>query len=97
MKVTGVVRRIDDLGRLVIPKEVRRIMRINDGDTFEIFTDTKNDSITFKKYNPSSTYKEEIESIINTMSNDYDLNYPEVIELLKQVNDILGKSEETEV
>lgn len=48
MKATGVVRRIDDLGRIVIPKEIRRNLRIREGDSIEIFTDT--DSIVLKKY-----------------------------------------------
>jgi AbrB family looped-hinge helix DNA binding protein len=42
MKATGIVRRIDDLGRVVIPKEIRRSMRIRDGEALEIFTDTIN-------------------------------------------------------
>ena len=39
MKATGIVRRIDDLGRVVIPKEIRRVMRIREGDPLEIYTD----------------------------------------------------------
>ena len=39
MKATGIVRRIDDLGRIVIPKEIRRTLRIKEGDPLEIFTD----------------------------------------------------------
>lgn len=51
MKATGIVRRIDDLGRVVIPKEIRRTMRIRDGDPLEIFTD-KDGELIFKKYSP---------------------------------------------
>ena len=43
MKATGIVRRIDDLGRVVIPKEIRRTMRIREGDPLEIFTDKEFD------------------------------------------------------
>ena len=49
MKATGIVRRIDDLGRVVIPKEIRRTMRIREGDPLEIFVDNNNEVI-FKKY-----------------------------------------------
>ena len=49
MKATGIVRRIDDLGRVVIPKEIRRTMRIREGDPLEIFTN-KDGSVIFKKY-----------------------------------------------
>ena len=49
MKATGIVRRIDDLGRVVIPKEIRRTMRIREGDPLEIYT-TKDGEVIFKKY-----------------------------------------------
>ena len=49
MKATGIVRRIDDLGRVVIPKEIRRTMRIREGDPLEIFT-TRDGEVIFKKY-----------------------------------------------
>ena len=51
MKATGIVRRIDDLGRVVIPKEIRRTMRIREGDPLEIYTDHEGEVI-FKKYSP---------------------------------------------
>ena len=51
MKATGVVRRIDDLGRIVIPKEIRKTLRIKEGDPLEIFTD-KDGEIILKKYSP---------------------------------------------
>lgn len=51
MKATGIVRRIDDLGRVVIPKEIRRTMRIREGDPLEIFTD-KEGQVILKKYSP---------------------------------------------
>lgn len=51
MKATGIVRRIDDLGRVVIPKEIRRTMRIREGDPLEIFTGTGGE-VVFKKYSP---------------------------------------------
>ena len=51
MKATGIVRRIDDLGRVVIPKEIRRTMRIREGDPLEIYT-TRDGEVIFKKYSP---------------------------------------------
>ena len=51
MKATGIVRRIDDLGRVVIPKEIRRTLRIREGDPLEIYTDNGGEVI-FKKYSP---------------------------------------------
>jgi AbrB family transcriptional regulator (stage V sporulation protein T) len=51
LKATGIVRRIDDLGRVVIPKEIRRTLRIREGDPLEIFTDREGE-IILKKYSP---------------------------------------------
>ena len=51
MKATGIVRRIDDLGRIVIPKEIRRVLRIRESDPLEIFTDHEG-SIILRKYSP---------------------------------------------
>ena len=53
MKATGIVRRIDDLGRVVVPKEIRRILRIREGDPLEIFTGNSGE-IVLKKYSPIS-------------------------------------------
>jgi AbrB family transcriptional regulator (stage V sporulation protein T) len=51
MKATGIVRRIDDLGRVVIPKEIRRTLRIREGEPLEIFTN-RDGEVIFKKYSP---------------------------------------------
>ena len=51
MKATGIVRRIDDLGRVVIPKEIRRTLHIKESDPLEIFTD-RDGAVIFKKYSP---------------------------------------------
>ena len=53
MKATGIVRRIDELGRVVIPKEIRRTLRIKEGDPLEIFTER--DELMLKKYSPIAT------------------------------------------
>lgn len=67
MKATGIVRRIDDLGRVVIPKEIRRTMRIREGDPLEIYTDS-NGEVIFKKYSPIgelSPYTKQYVDILN--------------------------------
>jgi AbrB family transcriptional regulator (stage V sporulation protein T) len=53
MKATGIVRRVDDLGRIVIPKEIRRTLRIREGDPLEIYTE-KDGGVIFRKYSPMS-------------------------------------------
>ena len=57
MKATGIVRRIDDLGRVVIPKEIRRTMRIREGDPLEIYTE-KDGGVIFRKYSPMGDLQE---------------------------------------
>ena len=70
MKATGIVRRIDDLGRVVIPKEIRRTLRIREGDPLEIFVDREGEVI-LKKYSPigelGTFAKEYAESLYETV------------------------------
>ena len=56
MRATGIVRRIDDLGRVVVPKEIRRTLRIREGDPLEIFTDREGEIILKKKYSPTENW-----------------------------------------
>lgn len=68
MKATGIVRRIDELGRIVIPKEIRRTLRIREGDPLEIFTNHEG-GVILKKYSPigelGEMAKEYVESVAN--------------------------------
>jgi len=67
MKATGIVRRIDDLGRVVIPKEIRRTMRIREGDPLEIFTE-KDGEVIFKKYSPVGELNDFASQICETLN-----------------------------
>lgn len=67
MKATGVVRRIDDLGRIVIPKEIRKTLRIKEGDPLEIFTDREGEVI-LKKYSPIGELSEFATGYAETLS-----------------------------
>ena len=67
MKATGVVRRIDDLGRIVIPKEIRKTLRIKEGDPLEIFTDREGEVI-LKKYSPIGELSEFASGYAETLS-----------------------------
>ncbi|MBO5953668.1 MAG: AbrB/MazE/SpoVT family DNA-binding domain-containing protein [Oscillospiraceae bacterium] len=57
MKATGIVRRVDDLGRIVIPKEIRRTLKIREGDPLEIYTE-KDGGVIFRKYSPMGDLQE---------------------------------------
>ena len=62
MKSTGVVRKVDELGRIVLPKELRTILNINEKDSIEIFTD--DDKIILQKYQPACTFCNNADNII---------------------------------
>jgi AbrB family looped-hinge helix DNA binding protein len=57
MQETGIVRRVDDLGRVVIPKEIRRVLGIKEADPLEIFVDSVNKQIVLKHYNHQPDYR----------------------------------------
>lgn len=79
MKATGIVRRVDDLGRVVIPKEIRRFMKIREGEPLEIFTDTVNGMpcVCFLKY--SETFQNDLQDftdkIVENMTNVGELDF----------------------
>lgn len=68
MKATGIIRRIDDLGRVVIPKEIRRNCKIREGDPLEIFLE--DGGVVFKKYNPN--YLDDLVSTLQSAADYYD-------------------------
>ncbi len=72
MKSTGVIRRIDELGRIVLPKEIRRNLGIRDGESLEIFVEE--DKIVLKKFSKMKDFKECIDSICDKVVNAYDCN-----------------------
>lgn len=64
MKTTGIIRRIDDLGRIVIPKELRRTLRIKNGDSLEIFVEQED--IILKKYSPMESIEEAADKYVES-------------------------------
>ena len=90
---TGIIRRIDDLGRIVIPREIRRKMNINEGDPLEICLD--GDKLYLEKYIVSYEYEKRILGIIERLVIDDDLTgeKAKVIQLLKDACLILHPTE----
>lgn len=80
MRATGIVRRIDDVGRVVIPKEIRRTMGIREGEPFEIFF--SEDSVTFKRFNPNQELKEELLTLIDRYDTDVPIDIINKIRLI---------------
>lgn len=72
MKSTGVIRKIDELGRIVLPKEIRRNLGIRDGENLEIFVE--NDHILLKKYSKMQEYSEIVNNLATIVNNTYNFN-----------------------
>ena len=74
MESTGIVRRIDDLGRVVIPREIRRNLNIREGDPLEIFTDSSEKAVCFKPYLPYSEPWRLLENTAEAMRDSRDFH-----------------------
>ena len=92
MRATGIVRRIDDLGRIVIPKEIRRSMGITEGDPLELYVDTESNGIVFVPYhNEVSSKLKGIAENLSTMGQT-----PEQWAIAEEVRKIAKKLEKIE-
>ncbi|SDC81023.1 MULTISPECIES: stage V sporulation T C-terminal domain-containing protein [unclassified Candidatus Frackibacter] len=89
MKATGIVRKIDNLGRVVIPKEIRKEMKINNGNTLEIFVD-QDDSVILKKYSPVEEL-DRVEDYIDTLVETTDCDV-----MITDADKVVASSEDME-
>lgn len=97
MKSTGIVRRIDDLGRVVVPKELRYKLGIREGDPLEIFCD--DDMVCFKKYNVEGTLVAALNKVVDLINDEYvsDCLSSEEKEMIKSICDfVIGRHRESE-
>ena len=94
MKPTGIIRRIDDLGRIVIPKEIRRQFNINPGDALELFTSW--DGVIFKKYKPADNSREILDRLTRIVTEMDEADFPCQAEVLRGIRELDAclKSEE---
>ena len=92
MKATGIIRRVDDLGRVVIPREIRRSMGIREGEPLEIFIDGR-DTVCFRKY--EANLNGEIDLLVDTIETWVD-DYEKMAQIKKLLGEVrkLVKSEE---
>lgn len=89
MKATGIIRRIDDLGRIVIPKDIRRTFRIKEGDPMEIYT--SEEGITFKKYDYTSNISSAISDLEFAVCQEDDIkNKNPLLLKIKEFRDMLS-------
>ena len=91
MKSTGVVRRIDELGRIVIPKEIRKNLGIREGESLEIYV--VNNKLVMRKYSKIDNYQDNIKDIIKFISDAFNINinFYDREKLIYYTSDILGK------
>ena len=86
MVSTGILRRVDDLGRVVIPKEIRKILNIKEGDLLEIFVNKEENCVSFRPVTSSELW-ELLNKVADMMSNNKDFYKfaPEVYELARKI------------
>ena len=91
MKSTGVVRRIDELGRIVIPKEIRKNLNIREGESLEIFID--NNTLIMQKFSKINSHQDEVKEILKYISEAFNININlyDRDKLLIYTNEELGK------
>lgn len=91
MKATGIVRRIDDLGRIVIPKEIRRILGIREGMPMELFTSDK--GVVFQPFRPEQDIRQDIKDIIKSLTDFDEYAYEDIIKKLEEAEQQLCQIE----
>ena len=95
MKSTGIIRHIDDLGRLVIPREIRRVLNFREGDPLELFI--ADDMLCLQKYYAENSYKERVKSLIAGLTEDSCVgNAEEIKSKLNEVLELLGGKENSD-
>ena len=92
MKTTGIIRRIDDLGRVVIPKDIRRTLHLREGDPLAIYID--NDSVIFKRYDPSSDWSRTLNEFKEDVYNYFDIDTSEDYNLKEEIGIAIDKIQE---
>ena len=91
MKATGIIRRMDDLGRVVIPKEICREMRIREGDPLEIFVDRKENFVGLRKYDTEKNYLADLKRLSDGIEDHF--RSPENDDNLKIINTAIHEIE----
>lgn len=86
MKETGMIRRMDDLGRIVIPKEVRRLLNLNEGDALEIFLHEQ--GVFYKKYDPAKPVKACLATLKETVMDEPAIEH--VDEVMQKISELEG-------
>ena len=96
MKATGIVRRVDDLGRVVIPREIRRTMKIREGDILEIYLDPLEKTVCFKRCTPLSEHADTLDRLEDWIEEFMYEDKTKARDLVRQLRTIFKKVEREE-
>lgn len=96
MKATGIIRRIDDLGRVVIPREIRRNMHIREGDPLEIYLDSVNKTVCFRRYTPMDEHADTLDQLEDWVEEFMCEDRTKARDLIRQLRGIFQKAEREE-
>lgn len=89
MKATGIIRRFDDLGRIVVPKEIRRRLGISEGTPMELFLTEDGDGVVFKKYDSYSELNNYLDTIRDIVAENEVDKSEEILEHLRAIRKII--------
>lgn len=93
MRATGIIRKVDDLGRIIIPKEVRRTLQISEDTPMEFYI--LPDGITLKVYRPETELQDIVDHFNNVLDNSNDLELDKLVKIrkhLRAIEDVLDKA-----
>lgn len=96
MRATGIIRRIDDLGRVVIPRNVRKTMGIREGDPLEIYTDPVDKMVCFKRYTPLSEHADTLNQLEDWVEEFMYEDKAKARDLIRQLRAVFQKAEREE-
>ena len=96
MKATGIIRRVDDLGRVIIPKEIRRNMGIREGDALEVFLDPVDKMVCFKRYTPLSEHTDTLDRLEDWIEEFMYEDRTKARDLVRQLRAVFQKAEREE-
>ena len=96
MRATGIIRRIDDLGRVVIPRNIRKTMGIREGDPLEIYTDPVDKTVCFKRYTPLSEHADTLNQLEDWVEEFMCEDRAKARDLIRQLRAVFQKAEREE-
>lgn len=96
MRATGIIRRVDDLGRVIIPKEIRRNCGIREGDPLEIYVDPVDKTVCFRRYTPMNEHADTLDRLEDWVEEFMYEDRTKARDLIRQLRTVFQKAEREE-